>query len=66
MLGSPPQSMDFHVLGRQLDELLTSLPAPNSVHYDIFVTCFVFYWLSCISVGNKLTIATKGVQVNYH
>ena len=44
MLSSPPQSMGFYVLGRQLDEILASLATSNSVRYDIFVTCL------CISV----------------
>ena len=35
MLNSPSQSMGFHVLGRQPDELQAFLETSNSVHYDL-------------------------------
>ena len=35
MLSRPSRSMEFHVLGRQPDELLASLATINSIHYDM-------------------------------
>ena len=35
--------MGFHVLGRQLDELLASLATSNSVHQDLLLCIYVSF-----------------------
>ena len=44
ILSNPSQSMGFHVLGRQPNELLVSLATSNSIHYYLLVTLlFIFF-----------------------
>ena len=43
MFSRPSLSMGFHVLGRQPDELLTSLATSNSVHHDLFLGIYVSF-----------------------